>query len=383
MHFDGQVYTTHYRNLVDFFLGLTDQYQYVDLYVPLEHTNRRAANDVSFDRDRVNIVGLPYYEGAVQSFLVSPWLMLRSWQLCRKHLDQWDVLICVVPSLAGLVFSISSYLASQKVVHLVRGNRQKTIQHHFSSRPALAKFLQALTFFPEHYIKWSARKGTLTYVLGQELKDIYGANCNSIHIFRGLLPNEYSIGNRDRHDKFIKPRILYVGRLSEEKGLDDLINAVAEIDNSNFDLRIVGDGPYRELLEQQVIAKGLQERFEFVGQKSFGPELFVEYENADIFILPSHTEGMPRSIAEAMGKGLPVISTQVGGIPEMVTSGENGILVSPGDVAGLASAIQMLIENSELRKNMSEASLARADLLTERSQRADLYEMINNHYGQK
>ncbi len=78
-------------------------------------------------------------------------------------------------------------------------------------------------------------------------------------------------------------------------------------------------------------------------------------EKADLFVLPSHAEGLPMTVLEAMGAGLPVVSTRVGGIPEAVVDGETGILLEPGDVVCLAAALRTLAEDPGLRARMGVA----------------------------
>jgi glycosyltransferase involved in cell wall biosynthesis len=81
---------------------------------------------------------------------------------------------------------------------------------------------------------------------------------------------------------------------------------------------------------------------------------------ADLFILPSYNEALPMALLEAMAWGLPVIVTPVGGIPEVVTADENGLLVTPGDIQQLSSAMQSLITNEDLRLRLGDAARASA-----------------------
>jgi glycosyltransferase involved in cell wall biosynthesis len=77
-----------------------------------------------------------------------------------------------------------------------------------------------------------------------------------------------------------------------------------------------------------------------------------------VFILPSYNEGLPMALLEAMSWGLPVITTPVGGIPELVISGTNGLLVNPGDIAGLSAALQSLVASEQLRLQLGNAARA-------------------------
>lgn len=137
-----------------------------------------------------------------------------------------------------------------------------------------------------------------------------------------------------------------VAHLSPEKGLKYLIEAASLIPEVQKQLRfvIVGDGECLKELEQLVESKGLPDIFEFAG---FHSDTFRYMKSFDIFVLPSLSEGLSSAILEAMASSLPIVATKVGGIPELVADGENGLLVAPADPAALALAIQRLAQNPE------------------------------------
>ena len=137
--------------------------------------------------------------------------------------------------------------------------------------------------------------------------------------------------------------VLMMGRLGERKGAYDLLEAIPLILARCPEARFVlaGDGDVercRELVAQHPWA----DRVNIPGWTS-GDERLRLYRTADLFVLPSYNEGLPMGILEAMSFALPVVSTPVGGIPELVQNGRNGALVAPGDVAGLAQAICALL----------------------------------------
>jgi len=137
-------------------------------------------------------------------------------------------------------------------------------------------------------------------------------------------------------------RILYFGRLSPEKGVDVLIDAAAA---AKAPLTIVGDGPQRAALEAQ--ARALGARCMFTGHLN-GAALWAEVEAATAVALPSlWYEIAPKSVLEAQARGKAVITTRIGGLPELVEHGENGLLVEPGDRAGLADALRRALAMEE------------------------------------
>jgi glycosyltransferase involved in cell wall biosynthesis len=155
------------------------------------------------------------------------------------------------------------------------------------------------------------------------------------------------------------PQLLFVGRLLREKGLFELVEALAEANaRSPSALSIVGDGPVREQLAAEVRRLHLDERVTFRGYLH-GDELAAAYRAADIFVLPSWSEGFPTVIAEAMGHGLPVITTRIRGAADHLVEGENALFCEVRDVAGLERAIGTLAADPELRRRMAAANLER------------------------
>lgn len=152
--------------------------------------------------------------------------------------------------------------------------------------------------------------------------------------------------------------ILFVGYLDTFKGIFELIDAFYEVNtkNKNSMLMIIGEGPKEDELKKRVSNLGLVKSVIFTGKV---PPMNIHeyYQSADIFVLPSHTEGIPLSILEAMSCGLPIISSCVGGIPEVVEDGKNGFLVSPKDKMQLTVKLETLIDDPNLRKKFVNRSI--------------------------
>lgn len=148
-----------------------------------------------------------------------------------------------------------------------------------------------------------------------------------------------------------------VSRFDPVKGLAFLIQAFAQLKNqANLQLVLVGDGPERPTLESLAQDLGIIDRVYWPGFRTDILDLLPAF---DIFIQPSIFEGLSMSILEAMAACLPVVATNVGGIPEIVSDGITGCLVPPRDPAALAQAIQTLINQPELRDRMGQAGLER------------------------
>ncbi|MCI0564893.1 MAG: glycosyltransferase family 4 protein [Nitrososphaera sp.] len=145
----------------------------------------------------------------------------------------------------------------------------------------------------------------------------------------------------------------YLGRLSEEKGLRHLLTASSQLTEKGLSLRtlIVGDGPQRSELELLAQDLKIRERVIFAG---FQEDIHRWLLCMDAFILPSLTEGTPMALLEAMAQGVPVIATAVGGVPEVIESGESGILVSAGKPEAIAEAVLALYRDELTRNRIAE-----------------------------
>ncbi|MEM1278978.1 MAG: glycosyltransferase family 1 protein [Cyanobacteria bacterium P01_D01_bin.6] len=141
------------------------------------------------------------------------------------------------------------------------------------------------------------------------------------------------------------PILLYVGRLSAEKEVDRIKPVLESIPDAR--LALVGDGPHREDLEKHFA----DTHTNFVGYLA-GEELGSAYASADAFVFPSRTETLGLVLLEAMAAGCPVVAANAGGIPDIVTSGENGYLFDPQDDGGAIAATQRLLDRGAERELM-------------------------------
>ncbi|MBC7289656.1 MAG: glycosyltransferase [Armatimonadetes bacterium] len=153
------------------------------------------------------------------------------------------------------------------------------------------------------------------------------------------------------------PVVLFVSRLIERKGLHFLLAALARMKDRvpRFQLVVAGDGPLRAQLEAQANSLGLGDRVRWLGNVPHD-RLPDVYRSADIFVLPSLSEGMANVALEAAASGLPLVLTDVPGTAELLVHGRNGFVVAPADVESLANAIERLLLDPHLRRRMGQAS---------------------------
>ncbi len=170
---------------------------------------------------------------------------------------------------------------------------------------------------------------------------------------------------RDGADPEKPMRIVSVGRGVAKKGFDDLFNALALVDPAlHWTFVHIGDGILLDQMKQQVEDLGLNDRFEWLGAKTRDVVIKILREG-DLFVLASKIDadgdrdGLPNVLMEALSQKLPVLATDVSGIPELINHGDNGWLVSPGNPEQMAQALERLIRDPGLRKKLGEAGYKR------------------------
>ena len=211
------------------------------------------------------------------------------------------------------------------------------------------------------------KKAHRLVVLSNSWKEFYIDNLGLEESKIIVLPNPVKLPSSIKYSKGSNiVKFVFLGRIGDRKGAFELIKAFAQIPAQQRNLAtltMAGDGDVEvarnlvkdlDLIEKIIILDWVnsQER----------DALLTE---SDVFVLPSHNEGLPMAMIEAMSFGLSVITTPVGGIPELITHNNNGILVEPGNIQELSSAMQSLIENDDIRNSLgikAEQSVASLDI---------------------
>ena len=152
------------------------------------------------------------------------------------------------------------------------------------------------------------------------------------------------------------------GRLTVQKALGDALAAVARVDG--VELLVLGDGPERRSLERRADELGIAARVRFLGAGT-REDVVTMFRAVDAALLTSAWENLPHTVLEALAAGTPVIATAVGGVPEVVLDGENGLLVPAGDVDAIASAIERIVRDDELRASLAARAPVSVEELSE------------------
>ena len=214
------------------------------------------------------------------------------------------------------------------------------ISARFVSYPLELKLIQA-----------SDMVTTITKSIAQELKEYHFDPEEVVVIGNGVdekffVPAQNKIEDDNKY-------IMYAGRMDREKGLFDLVECGEHICNQRSDISFILAGRGRDLnkLKKKVRKLGLRDKFIFLGQ--VGKDQLVQlYQNATIFAFPSYHEGLPTVLLEAMSCGLPIVATDVRGNRDLISSGEDGLLVPPRSPKEMADTILMLLDDEKMQRRL-------------------------------
>ena len=251
-----------------------------------------------------------------------------------------------------------SALRKAIVTLIALGFRKPVLMHAHGPEFHLTYF--GLPKLAQKGLSWVFQRCWGFIVLSKSWKDFYVLNCGLQEKQVFILPNPVDLSAQvPNRINSTKVSLVFFGRIGQRKGAFDLIRAFAALPAEQKDrshLILAGDGEI-EQGRQLVESLNLKEHITFLGWVNL-EQRDALLTKADVFVLPSYNEGLPMALLEAMGWGLPVITTPVGGIPEVVNSGENGLLITPGNIQQLSEALQSLITNETLRLSLGSAARA-------------------------
>lgn len=222
---------------------------------------------------------------------------------------------------------------------------------------SLAERVQSMIFYPPIESQLFQISDSITAVassVAEEL-NVYGLNARKITVVgNGVNEKAFTPAyERASAEKYV----LYTGILRARKGLVDLLDCAEYVCRVCPSVRFLvsGTGPFFGKLDKEVRRRKMREKFVLLGQVK-RERLIQLYQNATVHVVPSHYEGLPTVLLEAMSCGLSVVATDVGGIKEVVSSGVNGFLVPPKSPKVMSEIITRLLYDSELRKRLGKAA---------------------------
>jgi glycosyltransferase involved in cell wall biosynthesis len=211
----------------------------------------------------------------------------------------------------------------------------------------------------QNVIKRTINKVDVLIVLSDNWKQFFSSVIDEkkIYIVNNIINKPDFVKNYSPNHSIIQ--FLFLGRIEKNKGIFDLLEVIKDNKNflnNKFLLYVGGDGETNKLIEF-VEKNNLQNLVKFEGWVS-GEKKKELLSVCDVYILPSYNEGLPIAILEAMSYGMPIISTTVGGIPEVVSNNENGFLITPGDKQQMYEYIAYFIEHPQEIERMGRKSFA-------------------------
>jgi glycosyltransferase involved in cell wall biosynthesis len=259
------------------------------------------------------------------------------------------------PSIVHIHFSWKmSFWRNSIFVFISRISRAKLILHSHSSR--FDVFFQDSGWLGQFYIKCILRFADLILTVSRSWQGYFEdlTPGRTIQVLYNPIKKPEEITVDEKRQK----AILFVGHIEERKGIYDLIHTapIVKTNHPEVEYLIAGIG---ELEKARELARKLmvQDHVRFLGYIQ-GPDKEDAFRRATLFCLPSYHEGLPVAILEAMAHGLPIVATEVGGIPEQVTHGVNGFLINPGDIDGLTKKLNELLGDGDMQARMGQQSLA-------------------------
>ena len=249
------------------------------------------------------------------------------------HSFQANIIIAQQAYLNGLIGTIAGIISRKSCFILAIGSDLK---------------IYSQTLIGKSMISWMLKQVSGVICVSRDLEKIaksFGAR-NTL-----VIPPPIDLSGLIERNFRKSGDIISVARLEPVKGIPYLIRAMSLIKDSN--LIIIGDGPERSALESLSLRLGLSDRIFILGQLDHNTEFWDRLQEATVFVLPSLSEGLPRVLLEAMTCGLPIVATNVGGIPEIITDGVNGYLVPPRNETALAEAIERVLNDDNFRRNAS------------------------------
>lgn len=295
--------------------------------------------------NRIKIIHTPFVRFRLLRLIVSDFFafiyslfMIRRWKINIIHVHE---------TIAGFFFGIISKIYKIPLVSQIH-----TFGSYQPEWPKIGRILLKKT--EEITIRFADTVILLCTEARNEVITRYGCPPEKIEVIFSAVDFERFASIKTAQNSSVKDNellITFVGRLTESKGLHYLIDAIKHLKTSNselvpFKVIIAGDGPLKKELEDFIHKSGLTDQISLPGHITKIESLLA---STDIFILPSLYEGFPLALLEAMASGCAIIGSNAGGIPDIITNSNTGIIVNRGDSRALAERIKLLLIDKELR----------------------------------
>ncbi len=296
--------------------------------------------------DNIQISPRPFYFHKKELFF-RPWALLKSF-LCLLRDSLWaDVIFYRLPSPFLVFLGVIFLIFRKKAVFYIVGDFYKRNRTSQGGMKGLLK-----NGIVKIYDVIERKMAACFYVLatGAELSEKYGGR-----IFFTSLIREAHLKKAPKRIDTDSVQLLSVGRLDANKNVKSLIYALKLLHGrgmTGIRLLIVGSGLEEKHLKNLADALKLTKYIHFAGSIPFGDSLWKQYEASDIFVLPSFSEGIPKVLYEAMASALPIIATNVGGIPWATNGGKAAVLIEPNSPEAIQAAVCKILADRTFREGL-------------------------------
>ena len=344
--------------------ALAQHYESVLLCVPTFFNDRKVFHDYLVQADNVQIAPQPPYETSLEA-LLQPTAMARAYSHTLQHAE--DIFVRGMLPYSGLFYWLARRY-HRRPVHWIVGNPIALLLSHRRSGWIKDALGLLYAYQDRHWTRigrWLTDGAFLCN--GDELAQIYASRRTRAVVSSTITEDDFSFREDTCQDDPI--RILFIGFVRPEKGLEYLIEALPKLKCGRpWLLTIVGSSAqheqYRARLDERIQELGITSQIQWQGHVSHGLALWEYLRSHDVFVLPSLSEGTPRVLVEARANSLPVIATDVGGIPTSVINGFDGLLVPPKDPDAIARALDKVMTQDDLRRTLIRGGQQSARRLT-------------------
>lgn len=310
-----------------------------------------------FKSPNIKILELPLCRKAGAGILSKILQYINVGKVIMRNIGDWELIYLLLPGYPSATTFLINKIFNKPYFVYIAGDWANNASPLFR-RGGLRKKLFYWTY--SIFDKWVEKKivegAFLTLTAGRTLCEKHKTCGKPIYeTVPRMTLSEEDFFFRDDTCKSTPVELLFAGDLIPYKGLRYLIEAISMLEErrkSQIILKIVGTGVQRDELIDLVEEMGLSDRIKFLGYISGESELLNIYRDSDIFTFPSLTEGFPRVLYEAMSQSLPIITTDVGGIPRLMKNEWNAILVPPKSPESIVKAINRLIDDKHLRQKL-------------------------------
>lgn len=335
---------------------LTNYFDNVVLSAPTKEVN-----DVSqgYKEPRIQYSPRPHYGSVVEFFTNFAHLLYNSYPKIKQEVVRSDVIMIRVPSpISPLVYALAKAHGKPHFMYVAGNISEVTKDGGKYENPITSAVARSVAQgFSLSFKIMSYR--SLVFAIGSELREDYSrVSRKCVNLIPSII-SESDITTSRSSELNTPTKLLYIGRLVPVKGIEHLLKAVQTLrrNGSEVVLDIVGDGPQMSDLKEIGRNLGIDDHVTFHGRVPFGPELFKFYSESDVFVLPSNSEGIPKTLIEAMAHQTPIVATRVGGIPDLLRRSQGGILVDTKSPSQIAEAIMRLSDDAEIREDMCDNQL--------------------------